>query len=44
MEKERQKLEQMIINNEPYEKILKQSQKLDQLINKKVRNQVRNGK
>ncbi len=33
IKKHRAKLEQMILDNEDYEKILKQSQKLDEYIN-----------
>ena len=33
IKRHREKLEQMILNNEDYEKIVKQSQKLDEYIN-----------
>lgn len=38
--KNRIKLEKMIVDNEDYEKILKQSQKLDEFINIEMRNQL----
>lgn len=42
MEKEREKLEQMITDNETYENILKQSQILDKYIAKAITNQIKN--
>ena len=40
--KNRAKLEQMILDNESYDKILAQSQKLDEYINIKIREQLEN--
>ena len=37
IENNRNKLEKMIITNEKYEKVLKQSQKLDKLLNKYIK-------
>lgn len=42
MEKEREKLEQMITDNQTYENILKQSQILDKYIAKAITNQIKN--
>lgn len=40
IEREKQKLNEMINKGEPYNKILKQSQKIDKLINSMIRKNI----